>query len=40
MAISWQPVLTVAGTLLVLFFTKFPSYILILAGLLLGLAFA
>ncbi|WP_090335503.1 chromate efflux transporter [Dyadobacter koreensis] len=40
MAISWQPVLTVAGTLLVLFFTKIPSYLLILAGLLLGLAFA
>lgn len=40
MAISWQPVLTVVGTLLLLFFTRIPSYVLILAGLLLGLAFA
>ena len=32
-----QPVLTVAGTLLVLNFTKVPSYIIILGGLILGL---
>jgi chromate transporter len=37
MAISWQPVLTVGGTLLVLAFTKVPSYFIILGGLLLGL---
>ncbi len=37
MATSWQPVLTVLGTLLILAFTKIPSYIIILGGLVLGL---
>ena len=32
-----QPVLTVIGTLLILSFTKIPSYLIIIAGLLLGL---
>jgi len=39
MATSWQPLLTVAATLLLLFFAKVPSYIIILAGLLLGIVF-
>lgn len=39
MTSSWQPLLTVAATLLLLFFAKVPSYIIILAGLLLGIVF-
>lgn len=40
MAVDWQPVLTVVITLLILFYTKVPSYLLIIAGLLLGLFFS
>jgi chromate transporter len=39
MATQPQPLLTVAGTLLLLFFTKVPSHLIILGGLLLGLVF-
>ena len=39
MATSWQPLLTVTGTLLLLFFAKIPSYLIIIAGLLLGIVF-
>jgi chromate transporter len=39
MLTDWQPLLTVIVTLLVLAFTKFPSYLIILGGLILGLAF-
>jgi chromate transporter len=37
MVTSWQPVITVLATLLILSFTKVPSYIIILGGLTLGL---
>jgi chromate transporter len=37
MALSWQPLMTVIFTLLILAFTKTPSYVIIIAGLLLGL---
>jgi chromate transporter len=39
MMTDWQPLLTVIITLLVLTFAKIPSYLIILAGLLLGLIF-
>ncbi|WAC15459.1 chromate efflux transporter [Dyadobacter pollutisoli] len=39
MMTDWQPLLTVITTLLVLTFAKVPSYLIILAGLLLGLIF-
>jgi chromate transporter len=37
MATSWQPMLTVLTTLLILSFTRVPSYLIILGGLALGL---
>lgn len=37
MMTNWQPLLTVIGTLLILTFTKVPSYYIILGGLALGL---
>ncbi|TLU99620.1 chromate efflux transporter [Dyadobacter luticola] len=39
MMTDWQPLLTVIATLLVLTFTKVPSYVVIVAGLVLGLVF-
>ncbi|GAB3173708.1 chromate efflux transporter [Telluribacter humicola] len=39
MATQIQPLLTVVGTLLILYFTRVPSYLIILGGLLLGLVF-
>ena len=39
MVFQWQPLLTVIGTLLLLIFTKIPSYVIILGGLLLGIIF-
>lgn len=39
MVVEWQPLLTVVATLLLLIFTKTPSYLLILGGLLLGILF-
>ncbi|GAB2792358.1 chromate transporter [Rhabdobacter roseus] len=39
MATQWQPLLTVVGTLLILYFTRVPSYLIILGGILLGLIF-
>jgi chromate transporter len=39
MVTDWQPLLTVIITLLILSFTKMPSYLIILGGLILGLAF-
>lgn len=39
MMTDWQPLLTVLITLLVLSFAKIPSYVIIIAGLLLGLIF-
>ncbi|HEV7350795.1 chromate efflux transporter [Telluribacter sp.] len=39
MVTQWQPLLTVVGTLLILFFTRVPSYLIILGGLVLGLVF-
>lgn len=37
MSINWQSILTVTLTLLILHFTKIPSYLIILGGLILGL---
>ena len=34
---NWQSLATLAGTLLILYFTKFPSYLIIIAGLILGI---
>ena len=39
MMTNWQPLVTVIVTLLVLTFAKIPSYVIILAGLILGLIF-
>lgn len=39
MIFDWQPLLTVFATLLLLIFTKTPSYLLIIGGLLLGILF-
>lgn len=40
MATSWLPLLTVLGTLGLLFFTRLPPYVLILGGLILGIIFS